>query len=231
MAVSSTTISGSIYLPNISAPQNGKIVFELSSWDREDGEAVFVTGPYMADIDSSGNFSVTLFTSGAGENGVIYNVYVQYLAPTGLYKNEFLGTISLEGSGPFNLADLTFIDPMTTRSFDLLAEVQGMKDSIESDIAGVSIDIGALATAVSNAEGFASDASDYADAAAASAASVDPYYEDDDGIITPALDDYVVMQDASNANAAGRGLASQIGAGRQTIYLPAAGLTVIATVV
>lgn len=225
MTVSATTITGSIYLPNISAPQNGKIVFELSSWDQEMGEAVFVTGPYMEDIDGSGNFSVDLFTSGEGENGVVYNVYVQYLSQAGYYKNEFLGTISLAGPGPFDLSNLAFIDPMTTRSFDLLAEVQGMKDSIETDIAGVSIDIGALATAVTNAEGFADDASGFADDAAASAASITVDYEVGDPTVTPALDDLVVLQDASNANAASKGLASGIGAGRQTIWIPAAGLT------
>jgi hypothetical protein len=199
MTVSQTTVTGPIYTPGITSPENAKIVFELSSWDKEIGEAVFVTGPYTSDIDSSGDFSVDLFTSGEGENGVVYNVYVQYLSNFGEYKYEFIGTVSLSGAGPYNLADLEFVDPMTTRSFDLLAEVAAYKTEVEAIVSGIDTDIIAIDQAVIDAEqavtdataqvalaaaevilaqaevalaaGHASDASDYADAAAISAAA------------------------------------------------------------
>jgi hypothetical protein len=136
MAVSQTSVVGPVYLPGLTSPENAKIIFELSSWDKEDGEAVFVTGPYVADIDNLGDFSVDLFTSAEGENGVVYHVSIHYLNYTGEYKREFLGTVSLSGPGPYNLADLEFVDPMTTRSFDLLAEMGAYKTEIEALING-----------------------------------------------------------------------------------------------
>lgn len=133
MAVSSTTINGPIYLPNLSSPKDAKIVFELSSWDREEGEATFVSGPFVGPIDEEGNFSVTLFTTTEGENKAVYQVSVIYLTVTGEFTREFLGVISLAGPGPFKLADVDFVDPMTTASFDLLAEVSAYNLQAETN--------------------------------------------------------------------------------------------------
>lgn len=124
MAISQTTITGPIYNPDGQKPLNAKIVFELSSWDKEDGEAVFVTGPYVGDIDESGNFSVNLFTTTEGTKHVVYRVSVNYLNSLGKYVREFLGSVALSGEGPYKLADLTFVDPVSiTTSFDLYAEI------------------------------------------------------------------------------------------------------------
>jgi len=135
MAVTQTTVTGPIYIPNLTKPENAKIVFELSSWDREEGEATFVTGPFVGAIDENGDFSVNLFTTTEGTNQAVYHVSVTYLTMTGQYTRECIGTVALSGPGPYNLADLDFIDPNTTASFDLLAEVRAKNLNMDSVLA------------------------------------------------------------------------------------------------
>lgn len=138
MAVTTTTVTGPIYLANLSVPTDAKIVFELSSWDKQTGEAVFVSGPFLASLDVNGDFTINLFTTDAGSNGVIYDVSVLYTdSVSSLHKRESLGKIALIGPGPFKLADLNFIDPASTNSFDLLAQVTALKDQATTDLASV----------------------------------------------------------------------------------------------
>ena len=122
MAVTQTTITGPVYLPDSGVLNEGKIIFELSSWDREEGEAVFVSGPYVATLDEYSDFSTTIFTSEEGENDVVYRVSVSYKDPTGKYQNNYLGTIALSGPGPYKLSDLEFVTEWTANSFDVLAK-------------------------------------------------------------------------------------------------------------
>ena len=137
MAVTQTTVTGPIYTPNISKPDNAQIVFELTSWDREEGEATFVTGPYVGAIDSNGDFSVDLFTTTEGTNMAVYHVSVMYVDALGKYTRDSLGTIALAGPGPYNLADLDFIDPSTVASFDILAEIRAYAEQLGIDVATV----------------------------------------------------------------------------------------------
>lgn len=127
MAATKTTITGPVYLPNCSKPNEGKIVFELSSWDRQAGEALFVSGPFVATLDENGDFSVDIFTVSAGENQVVYRVYSTYIDQEGNYKKEFIGTIGLVGPGPFSMSDLDFITEWTSNSFDVLAQIEATR--------------------------------------------------------------------------------------------------------
>lgn len=122
MAVSKTTVTGPVYLPNCSKPESAKIIFELSSWDQEMGEAVFVSGPYVATLDVNGDFSVDLWSSAVGENQVVYNVFAVYILASGSYKREFLGSMGLSGPGPLKMADIGFITEWAPNSFDVLAQ-------------------------------------------------------------------------------------------------------------
>lgn len=132
MAASKTTITGPVYLADCSKPQDAVISFELSSWDQEVGEALFVSGPYTAALDVNGDFTSDIWTTAAGENAVVYRVYVSYLSDLGLYKREFLGTIGLSGVGPYKLADLAFITEWDPNSFDVLATVAADRLAVET---------------------------------------------------------------------------------------------------
>ena len=131
MAVTKTTVTGPVYLPNCKKPEESRIVFELTSWDREENEAVFVTGPYVGNLDESGEFEVELFTTTSGENNAIYRISVIYLNYDGTMRREYLGSAALAGPGPFKLCDLAIVDELdTVGSFDLLADVTASHDQI-----------------------------------------------------------------------------------------------------
>lgn len=157
MAVTQTTVTGPIYIPNLTKPENAKIVFELSSWDREEGEATFVTGPFVGAIDENGDFSVNLFTTTEGENQAVYHVSVTYLTMTGKYTRECIGTVALAGPGPYNLADLNFVDPNTTASFDLLAEVAAYSAQASQNAELSAADRAEVAVALAEAESIVSN--------------------------------------------------------------------------
>lgn len=124
MTMSKTTVTGPVYLPSGMPPKNPRIVFELTSWDKEDGEASFVSGPFAADIDTNGDFSVELWSSQAGANGAVYRVSVTYQGDlVEAWKNEYLGTISLSGAGPFRLDQVCQVDEKTVRQYDVLAQM------------------------------------------------------------------------------------------------------------
>ena len=155
--MSSTTVTGPVYLPDGTAPQNGSITFELTSWDRELNEATFVTGPYVATIDgNTGNFTVTLFSNTNGVNNAIYRVTITYSDIYGNYHKNCLGTVSLTGSGPFKLSNLNFVDPSTTGSFNLYSDIQAIETNvtaIQSDIDNTIAQFNARLTVLSGAVG------------------------------------------------------------------------------
>lgn len=150
MAVSKTTITGPVYLPNCDKPNDARIVFELSSWDREENEALIVSGPYVGYLDVNGDFSVELFSSNEGENDVVYRVSVSYIDQLGIYKREFLGTIGLSGDGPFKMADLEFITEWQPNSFDVIAQVASYKVQVEQAADGIVNEIEGFNTQVTN---------------------------------------------------------------------------------
>lgn len=122
MAISSTRLTGPVYLPNGKLPPKSKIIFELTSWDREESEAVFVSGPFITELDSVGDFSIDLFTNTNGENNTSYRVSVLYESIYGEMKQEYLGFFSLSGDGPFEFSELEILSEYQTNTFDVLAE-------------------------------------------------------------------------------------------------------------
>lgn len=154
MPVSLTTITGPIYLPNGATPVGGRVSFELSSWDQEEGAGLLVTGPVYSTIDENGQFSVQLYTSTAGINSVHYRMFViwedselsqSYVndiyvgSPTPHYTKKFIGSFALSGPGPFQVSDLTIISEVNNSSFDAYLEMKVFADRI---------DLGALDDAV-----------------------------------------------------------------------------------
>ena len=183
MTISKTTITGPIYLPNCEKPSESRIVFELSSWDRQDNEAVFVSGPYIANLDEDGNFSVDLFSSTEGENGVVYRASVIYLDITGQFKREYLGSFALSGPGPYNLSTIDMVDEFShTNSFDVLAQVAAYAES-----AKLSQDL------VRDAEGYAKRAENALDAVTALGIADGPYPDAATGISQTSQGDYFVI--------------------------------------
>lgn len=139
MPVSLTTLTGPIYMPNGATPVGGRVSFELSSWDREEGEALIVSGPIYSNIDENGQFSVELFTTTEGVNTVNYKMYVlwedseltqSYVNdvyvnfPTPHYTKKYIGSFALAGAGPFQVSDLNIVSELELNSFDVLLECQ-----------------------------------------------------------------------------------------------------------
>lgn len=139
MAISLTTVTGPLYMPNGQTPLEGRVSFELSSWDRQIGEALITSGPVYADIDLNGNFSVELFTSTLGVNTVNYKMYVHWVDSTFVqkyenntynslgaprYVKEYIGSFALSGNGPFRVSDLNIVSELVSNSFDIYQEIQ-----------------------------------------------------------------------------------------------------------
>lgn len=169
MPVSLTTLSGPIYMPNGATPVGGKVSFELSSWDREEGEALIVSGPTYSSIDENGQFSVELFTTTEGVNTVNYRMYVLWedselsqsyvndvyvSSPVPHYTKKYIGSFALAGVGPFQVSDLNIVSELGLNSFDVLLECQAY-----SLAAGVSANAAAVSanTAASIASAVAGD--------------------------------------------------------------------------
>jgi len=173
MAVSMTTLTGPIYLPDGSTPLGGRVSLELSSWDREAGEALLISGPIYETIDENGQFSLSVFTTTEGENGVHYKMFViwedstlseSYVngiyvgTPTPHYTKKYIGSFSLSGDGPFKVSDLNIVSELTANSFDVYLECQAYAAN--------------AATSVDLAAQIASDSEASAVAAASSAAAL-----------------------------------------------------------
>jgi len=154
MAVSLTTVSGPIYLPDGNTPVGGRVSFELSSWDREEGEALIVSGPVYSEIDEDGQFSVQLYTTTEGTNGVNYKMYVLWedsssvqsyvnniynSSPSPHYTKKYIGTFSLAGAGPYSISDIEIVSELESNSFDILQEcaayVLQIQDSVDETAA------------------------------------------------------------------------------------------------
>lgn len=158
MSVSLTTITGPIYLPNGATPVGGRVSFELSSWDQEEGAGLVISGPVYTTIDSNGQFSVELYTSTAGVNSVHYRMFViwedselseSYVndiyvgTPTPHYTKKYIGSFALSGPGPFQVSDLNIISETNNSSFDAYLEMKAFADRI---------DLGVLDAAVQTTE-------------------------------------------------------------------------------
>lgn len=161
MVVSLTTVTGPVYLPDGNTPIGGRVSFELSSWDREVGEALFISGPVYADIDQNGQFSVELFTTTAGVNGVVYKMYVLWedsssthsytnttynSFPSPHFSKRYIGSFALAGAGPFMISDLNIVSELEANSFDVLLECSAYATACQSVLDR--IDLGAFDTAV-----------------------------------------------------------------------------------
>ncbi len=166
MSVSLTTLTGPIFMPDGATPVGGRVSFELSSWDREEGEALFISGPVYSTIDENGEFSVQLFTTTVGENTVNYKMYViwedssfsqSYInnvyisAPTPHYTKKYIGSFALSGSGPFKVSDLNIMSELELNSFDVLLECQAYALAAEASKEEANTTIGVLDVLVADA--------------------------------------------------------------------------------
>lgn len=135
---SETQIHGPLLSPGLQTLEDAKIIFELTSWDQQPEDDLFITGPYIADIDGLGNFSVSVFTNENGINQTVYNVYVSFLDKNkaqNLYNpriKKYIGQTSVSGPGPFCISDLDFVSEHTAGSFDLYSTIQGIATTVQN---------------------------------------------------------------------------------------------------
>lgn len=71
MTITTRRVRGIIVLPDGTVPRNGRVTYQLSGWDREDGEAV-VMGPITVTLDDDGVFDDYLWCTDTGDNGRVY---------------------------------------------------------------------------------------------------------------------------------------------------------------
>lgn len=169
MAMTSTTLTGPIYMPDGATPIGGRVSFELTSWDKEVGEAVFVSGPYIADIESDGSISVSLFTTTEGTNSAVYRMSVQYTDADGVFHNQYFGYFALSGPGPYSLSTLTIYSEFTTSTFDVLATVESATTTTGTNASAAAASATTATTKASEAASSASTASTKAGEASSSA--------------------------------------------------------------
>lgn len=181
MPFTSTTVHGPIYSPGLVALKEAKIIFDLTSWDADPEENLFVTGPYVADVDMLGNFEVTLFTNTNGINNTVYDVYVSYIdenTQQNLYDpriKKFIGTVSLSGTGPFCISDLSFTSEHSAGSFGLYAAMEGLLLSSQTSEENAGVYAASAATDANRAETAQTDATNAAITAGNHAISADAH--------------------------------------------------------
>lgn len=167
MPISLTTLTGPIFMPDVSTPNGGRVSFELTSWDREPGEAVFASGPFFADIDENGQFSVELFTTTEGTNTVNYRMYVHWLDSNDVgdytnhtynsggsnsYIKEYIGSFALAGEGPYSISDINIVSELTPNSFDVLLECSAFVDMAKAEVDKVKLEVAKAEVEVAKAE-------------------------------------------------------------------------------
>lgn len=133
MAVLRTRVTGPVMLPDGSpAPNGGKVIFRLRSWDRQGG-ALIMKGPEEA-VVVGGVIDKTLNRTTASERGTLYDVIYTYpnAAARGQWLEEPLGSISLTGAGPVALADLLAIPAPVPNVPDVLAQALGAAASAQA---------------------------------------------------------------------------------------------------
>ena len=158
MVISTATITGSIPLPDTTAPETGAYVeFTLTSYDTE--LAVVLPKMVRAQIATDGTFSAVLWPNGVGIRSTQYNVTVR--EPTKRYD---LGNISIPSTGAHNLHSLLGVSPSNL----LAINVQAAQSAEAAAISKLEAEAAAAAALVS--EG-AADASAIAAAASAAAAA------------------------------------------------------------
>lgn len=120
MALTLTTVTGTVDLPTGDTPVAAQLIFTLTGWAK-DGGNIFVEGPQMVAVDASGNFSVALQTT--EDMPVLYSVLVSYQVPSlGKEIISNLGTISVPASGPVTLGNLLAIPAPVPSVPDALAQ-------------------------------------------------------------------------------------------------------------
>ena len=172
MAITEATVTGPVQLPSGETPVRGYIRFELTDWDKEDGE-VIVSGPVDVAINvSTQTFSQTLWASSEGDRGVNYKVSaIWHYETTAETITQSLGYASISGSGTFQLADILAASPITPTPVSVLIEATEAKEAAEAAEAAAEASATASAASAAEAAASATDASDDAVSAAASAAA------------------------------------------------------------
>ncbi|AJE46004.1 phage head spike fiber domain-containing protein [Celeribacter indicus] len=167
MAITKTTVVGPAVLPNDTRPKNGNIIFTLSAWDIEDGQAVVIPGSIVVPLLSNGDFSVGLFSTTAGTRGVVYSVAVEHEPFTGRKVRTDLGQIALSGPGPVRLEALLQQPAAPPTAPDVLAQVLAARAAAEA-AAALTVDAGQDADRAEDAAAVSEGAAATAQIAAAS---------------------------------------------------------------
>lgn len=153
MPITTAEVVGPVVLLDGTTPAHGKITFTTNGWDREDG-AIILSGPKTVDLDEDGNFSTELWVTDLGDRTVSYRAEVRYYAGNRLHRETLGSFVVLEG-GPWSLADILALPPVTMTGTDvatLVQEAQAAVAGLESFVAGSSVAGRRVLTGVYNAD-------------------------------------------------------------------------------
>lgn len=156
MTLSLTTITGPLYMPDgLRTPFNGRLAFEMSSYDTEENVGGIVHGPVYAEVDENGDFSIDLYTTTLGTNNVTYRLYAMWpndkftteynqqqfeTYGDGSFIKKYLGSFALSGSGPWRLDQLSLVNELTLESFDVYQSISAMRDEVAAYVAQIPLE-------------------------------------------------------------------------------------------
>lgn len=124
MTLSLTTITGTVDLPTGETPDNGQVIFQLISWDK-DGANIFIPGPVVAPIGLDGGISLGLQTTTTLDGGSLYGVRVVYFSRVDMVMKDIrLSNIAVPATNKVGLATLLQTPAPLPDTPDLLEQVQ-----------------------------------------------------------------------------------------------------------
>lgn len=150
------TVTGPVLLPNGVVPVSGRIIFTLSSWDKQLGEALYVPGPLSVPLDASGNFTCNLFSNNVGENSTVYRVSVIHGTDRETIVETYIATVAIVGTGTIHIANLPMVPEWTPNSPDVLAAALAAQELAETS--AEEAQASATAAAISSAQATAAAA-------------------------------------------------------------------------
>ena len=85
-------VTGPVTLP-LGRGSGSSISFTLSHWDYQANGSLVIEGPYTAEIDEDGNFSIQLMSNTSGTSDTYYNVEVRYKTSNNKFIRSCLGPV------------------------------------------------------------------------------------------------------------------------------------------
>lgn len=157
MALTKTTVTGRLPLPNDMVLPYGNVQFALRRLDVDKASNdVLMPVPVSAGIGADGKFSIDLWPNERGERGTVYSVSAHLGArPSGKGPVVEMGVIVVPPTGPVDISDLLQIPAPVPTAPDVLAQVLAAEAQAKTYADSTSGDAERAEAAAKLAEGYA----------------------------------------------------------------------------